>query len=106
MTFAFELEKHAAKDAPYRINSIARQARASIHEYVVKEDAGRLTTLASSLKGQLNAARKNDDVSTVVTSLREIQKILQKAVALPEPNFFRMGYYVAFSGKPLPICRF
>ena len=99
---AFELEKHAAKDAPYRINSIARQARASIHEYVVKEDAGRLTTLASSLKGQLNAARKNDDVSTVVTSLREIQKILQKAVALPEPNFFRMGYYVAFSGKPLP----
>lgn len=99
---AFELEKHAAKDAPYRINSIARQA-ACFHTRVCREGgAGRLTTLASSLKGQLNAARKNDDVSTVVTSLREIQKILQKAVALPEPNFFRMGYYVAFSGKPLP----
>ena len=32
----------------------------------------------------------------------EIREILQKAVSKDVPNFFRMGYYVTFSGQPLP----
>ncbi|MBS7315455.1 MAG: ABC transporter ATP-binding protein [Clostridiaceae bacterium] len=99
---AFELEKNAAKDAAYRVNSVARQARASIHEYVVHEDAERLTALASSLKSKLNKGKKAENYTEVVHALREVQEILKKAVALPEPNFFRMGYYMTFAGKALP----
>ncbi len=99
---AFELEKNAAKDAAYRVKSVARLARASVHEYVVREDAGRLTGLASSLAGQLNSGKKSGDYSAVVAALRDIQSILKKAAELPEPDFFRMGYYMMFAGKPLP----
>lgn len=99
---AFELEKNAAKDAAYRVKSVAKLARASVHEYVVKEDAARLTALAASLQGQLAAGRKTGDYSAVVASLKEIGELLEKAASLPAPDFFRMGYYLEFSGKPLP----
>lgn len=99
---AFELEKNAAKDAAYRVKSVAKRARASVHEYVVKEDAARLTALAASLQGQLAAGRKTGDYSAVVASLKEIGQLLEKAASLPAPDFFRMGYYLEFSGKPLP----
>ena len=99
---AFELEKNAAKDAAYRVKNVAKLARASVHEYVVKEDAGRLKALTSSLQGQLGSGKKTGDYSAVIGSLNEIREILKKAADLPAPNFFRMGYYVEFSGKPLP----
>ncbi len=99
---AFELEKNAAKDAAYRVKKIAGRARSAVHEYVVKEDSERLQSLASALRRQLNAGKKAEDYHEVVASLKEMQAILKKAAALPEPNFFRMGYYVTFAGKPLP----
>lgn len=99
---AFELEKNAAKDAPYRINSIANLARTAIHEYVVKDKAERITALAGLMKQQLTEGKKHGDSSAVIATLREIRAILAEAIALPEPDFFRMGYYLQFSGKPLP----
>ena len=99
---AFELEKNAAKDAPYRVKQVMRLAQASLHEYVVREDADRLRTLAASLSGQLREGKKSGNHAALVASLRELQDILKKAAALPEPNFFRMGYYLTFAGKPLP----
>ena len=99
---AFELEKNAAKDAAYRVKRVATRARAAIHEYVVKKDSTKLQSLAASIGKQLNAGKKTEDYHEVVASLREMQAILKNAAALPEPDFFRMGYYVTFAGKPLP----
>ena len=73
-----------------------------MHEYVVKEDAARLTALAASLQGQLAAGRKTGDYSAVVASLKEIESCLKKRRPCPRRTFFRMGYYLEFSGKPLP----
>ncbi len=99
---AFELEKNSSKDAAFRLNDVINQSKASVHEYVVKEKAERVKTLASNLKAQYNRGKKAQDYSEAVASLYEIRDILKEAVAKPAPNFFRMGYYLTFSGKPLP----
>ena len=46
MWLIFELEKRADKDATDRVNDIATQAAASVNEYVVKEEAEQIKTLA------------------------------------------------------------
>jgi len=99
---AFELEKNSSKDAAFRLDDIVNQSKSSVHEYVVKEKAERVKTLASQLKAQFGRGKKAQDYSEVVSSLYEIRDILKEAVAKPVPNFFRMGYYLTFSGKPLP----
>ena len=98
----FELEKHSTKDATDRINDIATQAKASVNDYVVKEDADRIKTLASGLNGLWKKAKKDHEYAEILKSMYEIREILQKAVSKDVPNFFRMGYYVTFSGQPLP----
>ncbi len=99
---AFELEKNSSKDAAFRINDIINQSNTSINEYVVKEKAERIKSLTSELKGQFNKGKKAQNYAEAVASLYEIRDILKEAVAKPVPNFFRMGYYMTFSGKPLP----
>lgn len=99
---AFELGKNAAKDAAYRVKSVANLARNSIHEYVVKAEAERLKTLADSLPDLFNCGKKHAEYDKLIAAMHEIREILERAVALPEPDFFRMGYYLQFSGKPLP----
>ena len=100
---SFELEKNAAKEAPSRVKGVASLALASVHEYVVRDEAGRLRTLADSLPGLYNAGKKRGGVyDELIAAMAELRAILEKAAALPEPNFFRMGYYLKFSGKPLP----
>ncbi len=101
-SLAFELEKNASKDAAYRMGDIISQSKASVNEYVVKEKADRIKELADKLNPQLKAGKKDGDYSEAVASLHEIRDILTEAVAKPKPNFFRMGYYVTFAGKPLP----
>ena len=98
----FELEKKSTKDASFRIKDIAKQSVASINDYLVKEDADRIRELAKGLSKQYAAGRKAEDYAEVLASLAEIKEILTKAVAKQAPNFFRMGYYVTFSGKELP----
>ena len=71
---AFELEKNAAKDALYRVKQVMRLAQASLHEYVVREDADRLRTLAASLSGQLREGKKSGNHAALVASLRELQE--------------------------------
>ena len=59
--------------------------------------------LADSLPGLYNAGKKRGGVyDELIAAMAELRAILEKAAALPEPNFFRMGYYLKFSGKPLP----
>lgn len=100
---AFELEKNAVKDAPYRMKQIARMAKESIQEYVVKDKAERLTELVAKLKDDAKAVKRPDgDFTEIVARLREVQGILKEAAELPAPNFFAMGYYMTFSGQALP----
>ena len=99
---AFELEKKSTKDLSYRIKDIARQAAESVNEYVVKEKAERIQELAKALPKQYAAAKKSQAQDNTIASLYEIQDILKEAVAKQAPNFFRMGYYLTFSGKELP----
>ncbi len=98
---AFELEKNAAKDASDRLNDVVSQAKASVNDYVVKEDAERIRTLAGQI-GKLWSKAKKGDVKPLIDNLKEICAILEKAVQKPAPNFFRMGYYVTYANKPLP----
>ncbi len=98
---AFELEKKAAKDIPYRVGSIADRARKSIHSYVVSEGADSIRSLASGLRGKARGVKKGDDASSLIADLRQIRDILQAGVDRPQPDFFCFGYY-QFSGKSLP----
>lgn len=99
---AFELEKNAAADAAYRVKSVAALSKSAVHEYVVREDAARLTQLADGLTRQFSSGKKTGDYTALIAALRDIQAICEKAIALPKPNFFRMGYYMQFAGAPLP----
>ncbi|MGN0985046.1 MAG: oligopeptide/dipeptide ABC transporter ATP-binding protein [Candidatus Enterenecus sp.] len=99
---AFELEKNAAKDAPYRIKSAAKLALTSIHEYVVNDKASRVKELAAQLKSEAASAKKEGDHSQIVAHLRELQSILKEGVGRPVPNFFRIAYYITYSGQPVP----
>ncbi len=100
-SLAFEMEKKSVKDPVNRTADIAKRAIASVNEYVVKDKAARIQELAKGLKRQLPASG-SDDYSQILPALYEIREILEASVNLPVPNFFRMGYYVTFSGKALP----
>ena len=99
---AFELEKKSTKDLTFRIKDIARQAAESVNDYVVKEKADRIKELATALPKQYADAKKSQEQEATIASLYEIRDILTEAVAKKAPNFFRMGYYLTFSGKALP----
>lgn len=97
---AFELEKNSpGKGAVDRLKDIARCAKASIHKYVVPEaNKAEVDTLAGSLGAQF----KSKDYATLLKSLYRLKEIIEPCVDLEAPNFFRMGYYVTFSGQELP----
>ena len=97
-----EVSKNAAKDMVYRVNRVARLAKTSIHEYVVKENAEKITALADAATLQVKAVKKGADAVELVSSLEQIQAILQDAAAKTAPNFFAMGYYLTFCQDPLP----
>jgi len=101
-TLALELEKSAAKDVNYRVNRVGHLAKISIQDYVVHEKADQLKGCAARLKKELSAGKKNDDYTALCATLREIDGILQDALAKEQPNFFVMGYYLTFAGQPLP----
>ncbi len=101
-SLAFELEKNACKDAPYRLNDIVSQSKATPNPYVVSEGKEEVLSLASNLKAQLRSGKQAGDYTEVCQSMRKIQKILQEAIKKTEPDFFRMGYYMTFSGQELP----
>lgn len=100
---AFELEKNADKDAPYRLKQIANMAKDSIQEYVVKERAEELSSLVTYLLADAKEIKRiTGDYTAIVEHLRKTQEILKEAAAFPAPNFFAMGYYLTFGEKELP----
>ena len=101
-SITFEMEKKSVKAGADRIKDIAVRAKSSVNEYVVKEKADRIKTLADGLKGQFAAIKKTQDYSQILPALYEIKDILSEAVVKEAPNFFRMGYYLTFANEPLP----
>ena len=98
---AFEMEKKAAKDVPYRVNEICAHSKAAIQEYVVREKASELENLIGQLK-QEKANIKKEEYAKAIELLGSIREILEEAAALLMPNFFAMGYHKTFGNEPLP----
>lgn len=99
---AFEMEKNAVKDVTFRTKEVVRNANASIQEYVVKDKADKLKELTADLVSQTNAVKKSGEYGDIVKKLRAIQEILKEATEFEKPDFFAMGYYTTYAGKPLP----
>ncbi len=96
----FELEKDAARDIKDRVGRINRLSEQSVHDYVVKERAEELRELLKKLPA---AVRNGADHHGFLRELlKKTGEILHEALAKEAPNFFTMGYYLTFSGQPLP----
>ena len=103
----FEMEKNAlGNDGGARILDIAGSTFLTPNDYVVSGQKGaRIKDLSNKIKNDWNAikGKKDDrDYTALLADMAEVREILEEAVAKPVPNFFRMGYYLTFSGKELP----
>lgn len=96
----FEIEKNAAKDAKFRVKRVATLAMQSIEEYVVKEKAEELRSLANSVKSKVGSIK--GDYKALLLELKKMCDILTEARDFVEPNFFALGYFKTFATEPLP----
>ena len=96
----FELEKDAARDVKDRVKRIRRLCALSVQDYVVKERAEELKGLCKGLPAAIRS--EGDHHAALRGMLDKVGDILRDALAKDAPNFFTMGYYLTFSGKPLP----
>ncbi len=101
-TIIFQLEKHSTKDATDWVNDIVTQSKASVNEYVVKEDAEKIRALAGELKSRYAKGKKDQEYTATLETMYAMREILQKALEKKVPDFFRLGYFVTFSGEQLP----
>jgi len=100
----FKIEKKAIdKDFKYTLKCIVRSSRKSVHEYVVNQHAEEILALADGVMADAAFGKQNgNDFSALYARLADMKKILDEASTFIKPNFFAMGYYVTFSGQPLP----
>ncbi len=98
----FHIEKNAFSDQREKIREIVTLSSKTYNEYVVNDEADALKRAIANLKSTLSAAIKKNDYTSTSAFLTQIKSILERAKAKDVPNFFRMGYYLKFSGKPLP----
>ena len=98
----FEMEKNAAKDVPFRIAQILQYAKKSVQEYVVKEEAASLNRQVAELERDKGRYKKNPNDPETLKHLQGLREILERALSLPMPNFFAMGYYKTFAQQEMP----
>ena len=98
----FELEKNAAKDLSFRIRRICRLAETSVQTYVVQEKAQILLGLVKEVGPLVPTVKRGADSAALREKLTGIKAILDEAIGFVMPNFFALGYYVTFSGQPIP----
>lgn len=101
-TIIFQLEKHSTKDVTDWVNDIVTQSKASVNEYVVEEDAEKIRALAGELKSRYAKGKKDQEYTATLETMYAMREILQKALEKKAPDFFRLGYFVTFSGEQLP----
>ena len=100
----FEISKKSAKDGVFRVRRVAEYAVDAIHEYVVKEEAEEVRSLAKKIKSEAKLLNKQEtaELSSLIAHLTRLNEILTKAVGRTAPNFFAMGYFYTFGKEKLP----
>ena len=116
----FEIEKNAANTLVADVRVICRQSMTAIERYVVHDRAEELKGKVAALKKlarepiaeigkriilplfRKQVKKFEFDGEAISAALKEIREILAEAVAFEKPNFFALGYYLTFSGQPLP----
>ena len=90
----FLVEKNAFKDRKQTVKEIVSLAKKTNNEYVVVDSEFlKLKDLCKVLKN------KKCDLTATLTAIKDI---LSKGLEKECPNFFRMGYFLKFSGEQLP----
>ena len=99
----FHMEKKAVKEANRTITENANRALKTIHTYLVSgTDAEKLQGCVKDILAGKAAAIKNNSYETLSVLFTEVRDIIVKSLEKDQPNFFSMGYYLTFAGKPLP----
>jgi len=79
---------------------LVKNTHRTYHEYLVKRDGplqSRIDALAAALDKYVDEGNKE----TLREALTAVREIYARAEAEPKPDFFAMGYYLLYSGKPL-----
>lgn len=119
----FRIEKHAYKNLRRDIAEIVKLSYHTRERYVVYSRADELTAVLAELKpliripfsqragsfvralfnrGERQDTASDADWAVISEKLTKVKEILEEAAGYTKPNFFAMGYYVAFAGEPLP----
>ena len=119
----FRIEKQAYKNLRRDIAEIVKLSYHTRERYVVYRRAGELEDVLGQLKplikiplsqrigsffralfnrGERQDTASDADWAVVSQKLTQVKDILDEAAGYTKPNFFAMGYYVAFSNEPLP----
>ena len=101
-SLVFELDKNVDKELSYRTEQVCSMAKKSCHTYVVKEKEQELLELVKELRTKVKAEKKRKEYRDIIRIMNAMLGILKEAVALPQPNFFSMGYYLTYAKEPLP----
>ena len=99
----FLIEKNALTDEKRVLSEAAKLSMKAIHTYVVADDdAATLSAEANGILSGMKNAIATKNYTDVARSLQTILAILKASLEKTAPNFFSMGYYLTFSGQPLP----
>lgn len=99
----FHIEKKAFADSLDVVKELVTLLKKVYHEYVVTGDGETsLKAITAALVSTYKADNKSGDFSATAELLTEAKRILAEAEAKDKPDFFRMAYYLQFSGQPLP----
>ncbi len=99
----FLVGKNSYDEIKEKLRNVLSLVDKTFNEYFVKEDAEAMRAAIAAVKNNYDAELKAaGSMPKTTEALRSIYRMIQAAQKKDEPNFFRMGYYVKFSGKPLP----
>lgn len=99
----FHIEKKAFADSIDVVKELVTLLKKVYHEYVVTGDGETsLKAITASLVPTYKADNKSGNFTATAELLNGAKKILAEAEAKDKPDFFRMAYYLQFSGRPLP----
>lgn len=99
----FHIEKNAFEDERYTIKEIVRLTKQTNDEYVADAACfAKLEALAQELEKVSGAEIRSKSYQETVRVLTDMAALLEETLKKQEPDFFCMGYYKTFAGKPLP----
>ena len=99
----FYIEKNSFDDPKYNLEEVVRLVSNTPNEYVVSgDDAQKIKDLVAQLKKVMAGNVKKNEYPETARILGEMIDIVKPALEKKMPNFFCMGYYLTFSGQPLP----